>query len=61
MHKLKDLGILYAGLASYCGFWFWWPKSRRREITQAEKIGLGLIGVVGLLGTLLILFQLDAP
>jgi hypothetical protein len=60
MHKLKDLGFLYAGLASYFGFWYWWPKSARRETTQAEKIGLGLIAVVGLLGTILILFGLDA-
>ncbi|WP_263366799.1 hypothetical protein [Edaphobacter bradus] len=59
MQTLQDLGVLYAGLASYLGFWYCSPKAAERSMTQAEKIGLGLIGVVGLLGTLLVLFRLD--
>ena len=60
MQKLSDLGALYAGLASYGGFCLSWPKAERRAITQAEKLALCLVGVAGLLGTLLVLFRLDA-
>jgi hypothetical protein len=55
MYKLKELAMMYAGMACFWAFWFWWPKSDRNGLTSTEKFGLYFVGAVAVLGTILIL------
>jgi len=55
MHKLKELTMMYTGMAGYWAFWFWWPKPDRNGLTSNEKFGLYLVGIAAVLGTILIL------
>jgi hypothetical protein len=61
MQSIKDLAVLYAGIACCCAFWYSRPASARRAITQAEKLGLVLVLVAGLLGTMMVVYHLDIP
>lgn len=55
MSKVKDLAIMYAGMASYWAFWFWWPKPDRNGLTSTEKFGLWFVGAGAVFGTIYIL------
>jgi hypothetical protein len=55
MHKLKELAMMYAGMAGYWFVWFWWPKSDRNGLTSTENFGLYVVGAAAVFGTILIL------
>jgi hypothetical protein len=56
MHKLKELAMMYAGMAGYRVFWCWWPKPDRNGLTSTERFGLYFVLAGGVFGTILILF-----
>jgi len=55
MHKLKELAMMYAGMAAYWVVWFWWPKPDRKGLTSMEKFGLYFVGTAAVLVTIFIL------
>jgi hypothetical protein len=55
MHKLKELAMMYAGMAGYWVCWFWWPKPDRKGLTPMEKFGLYFVGIAAFVGTIAIL------
>lgn len=59
MHKLKDLAIMWLGMGSWWTLWIWWPKEDRNGLTSTEKIGLWMVGIGGLIGTIMILAGVD--
>jgi hypothetical protein len=51
MSKLKNLAMMYAGMAGYWMLWFWWQKPDRNGLTSMEKFGLWLVEAFGVIGT----------
>ena len=58
MHKLKELAMMYTGMAAYWVIWFWWPKADRNGLTSTEKFGVYLIATIAVIGTIFVLFGL---